>query len=154
VCGVWIKKYISDLHEIRLAIEYMLVHKACRLIPAKALDKLIEIQKKYDLAIENSGSSDLLHQINKQFHLEIYSYSGNEEAVKLLASQPSAIRSLRVTFGFHPNRPPQVISKEHYQIIEAFCSGDYDYMESSFRNHMEKSRDEFDYFFELLDARA
>lgn len=148
------KKYISDLHEIRLAIEIMLVRKACRLITDKALDKLTEIQRKYDLAMENSNSSKLLHQINKQFHFEIFSYSGNEEAIRLLASQSSAIRNLRVKFGYHPHRPPQVISKEHHQIIDAFRSGECDYIERVYLDHSEKSMGELDYYFELLDARA
>ena len=132
----------------------MLVRKACRLIPVEALDKLTKIQRKYDLAMENSNSSKLLHQINKEFHFEIFSYSGNEEAVRLLASQSSAIRNLRVTFGYHPHRPPQVISKEHHQIIDAFRSGDCDYIERVYRDHSEKSMGELHYYFELLDARA
>ena len=42
------KKYISDIHEIRIAIECMLVRKACQFIPVEALDKLNEIQREYD----------------------------------------------------------------------------------------------------------
>ena len=147
------KKYISEIHEIRIAIECMLVRKACQLIPVEALDKLNEIQGEYELAIENSDSSRLV-QLNTQFHFEIFSYSDNEEAVKILTTQISAIRSLRLAFGFHPRRPPQIINKEHHQIIAAFRSGDPDHIERVYRNHCENSMRDLSYYFELLDDRT
>lgn len=146
------KKYISNMHEIRIAIECMLVHKACRFITVEALDKLNDIQRMYDLAMENPNPSELV-QINTQFHFEIFSYSDNEEAVKILYAQVSAIKALRLALGFHPRRPPQIISKEHHQIIEAFRSGDPDHIERVYRNHCENSMNELNYFFELLDDR-
>lgn len=147
------KKYISDLHEIRIAIECMLVRKACRYIPVEAFDKLDAIQEKYDATIESSDPSKLV-QINIEFHSEIFSHSDNEEAVKILTAQASVIKNLRVAFGFHPKRPPQMIGKEHHQIIEAFRSGDPDHIERVYRNHCENSVGELNYFFEMLDAQT
>ncbi|MCK5516294.1 MAG: GntR family transcriptional regulator [Desulfobulbaceae bacterium] len=135
------KKFITNINEIRTALECMLARKACSRMTSAGLRHLERIQKTYDDKINDMNGLSLV-LINLKFHDKIYAYADNPEAVKVLNSQASLIRGLRATLGFDPGRP-KVVSSEHHKIIDALRAKDPDKLEKIFRVHCQNALEDY-----------
>lgn len=140
------KKFITNINEIRTALECMLAQKACSRITPAALRQLEGIQKAYDDKIADMDGLSLV-KINLKFHDKINAYSDNAEAVKVLNSQASLIRGLRAILGFDPGRP-EMVSNEHHQIIDALRTNNPNKLEKIYRIHCQNALDDYLIVFE------
>ena len=97
------QKFVRNLYDFRSAVERMLVQKAYPRIPRVGIERLIEAQAAYDRAMKESDEAGLV-AANLGFHSVIFSYSDNEEALMILNSHSSLLRTLRTIYGFDPSR--------------------------------------------------
>ncbi len=115
-------RFIRSLFDIREALEGHLTRQAAERITPAVLDRLREVQRRYDAAVE-AGNLAACIPLNLEFHRTILGVTGNEEALRLLDQHTNLIRALRSRVGYAPDRP-HVIQREHHMLIGALARGD------------------------------
>lgn len=132
------RKFVRNLYDFRTAVERMLVQKAYQRIPRIGIERLIEAQDAYDKAVQDSDEAGLV-AANLEFHSVIFSYSDNEEALMILNSHSSLLRTLRTIYGFDPGRSKQVC-KEHHAIIKALQGSSESKLLEVYEQHCENAK--------------
>jgi DNA-binding GntR family transcriptional regulator len=132
------QKFVRNLYDFRMAVECMLARKAYPRIPRIGIDRLIEAQAAYDHAVTKSDNAGLV-AANLKFHSVIFSYSDNEEALMILNSHSSLLRTLRTIYGFDPGRSKRVC-KEHHAIIKALQGPSETRLLEAYERHCENAK--------------
>ncbi len=132
------QKFVRNLYDFRTAVERMLVQKAYPRIPRIGIERLMEAQDAYDHAVKESHEAGLV-AANLEFHSVIFSYSDNEEALMILNSHSSLLRTLRTIYGFDTGRSKQVC-KEHHAIIKALQGPSEAKLLEAYEQHCENAK--------------
>ena len=132
------QKFVRNLYDFRTAVERMLVQKAYPRIPRIGIEQLIEANEAYDRAVKESDEAGLV-AANLEFHSVIFSYSDNEEALMILNSHSSLLRTLRTIYGFDTGRSKRVC-KEHQAIIKALQGSSETKLLEVYEQHCENAK--------------
>lgn len=111
--------FIRNIYELRGAIECMLLKLS---IPHFTESDIVEIQK---LEVEMEKQSGTKNQskyfeLNKRFHIKLYSKADNEEALKLLSLHWELLGGLRLRYGYGKDRVNK-INSEHKALVKAIA---------------------------------
>ena len=131
-------KFVRNLYDFRTAVERMLVLRAHPRIPRLGIEKLEQAQAAYDLAAQKGDEAGLV-AANLEFHGVIFSYSDNEEALMILNSHSSLLRTLRKIYGFSQGRSREV-RQEHQAIIKALKGSDSAKLVEAYELHCEHAK--------------
>ncbi|MBD0379799.1 GntR family transcriptional regulator [Paenibacillus sedimenti] len=132
--------FISNMYDVRMAIETMLVRRSIEYMTESQICVLEQIQNDYEIAVESDKMSEALH-LNEKFHSIINVTAHNPEAVKIIDQHWGLIDSLRSKFGFSNKRVKEIIS-DHRQIIEALKQRDVQLAATVTEKHVKEAKDD------------
>ena len=132
------RRFISNIYDIRMAIESFLIRKACEQKTFDWVDELKKAQEIYDSLIEKGSIPDLIGA-NNRFHRVHNKVADNEEALDTLERTHTLITVLRTTHGYHKERILQV-SAEHHQMIDCFEKRDVSGVLAVHATHCENAK--------------
>lgn len=115
-------KMISDIYEIRGALEVMVVSKMCDRLTLADLDALEEIQNEFEAAVDRDSEGELM-EINLRFHAYLSDLGHNREVARVLRYGSGLLTALRHRYGMPKERVRAVIG-EHRALLKALRRGD------------------------------
>lgn len=130
--------FVSNLYDIRAALEAMLTRLATPNLQAPQRDAMRKIQASYEAAVRR-GDSEQAAQLDAQFHQTVYQATGNVEAVEWVERQRGLIQCLRRKYGFGPARTPAII-REHRSLLLALDYQNAQDAEKAAREHCENAK--------------
>ncbi|MGH9847386.1 MAG: GntR family transcriptional regulator [Blastocatellia bacterium] len=132
------EKFISNIYDIRGALEAMLVQRAVAAITDAEVKKIEAIQTEYEAAQEKHDTKALL-DCNQQFHHAINVLAQNPEALEMLNRSWGLIDFLRQKYKFGPNRLAAITS-DHRNLLKALKRRDADAAERLAKKHCEMAK--------------
>ena len=132
------RRFVSNIYDIRIAIESFLIRKVCEQKAMDWVDELKKAQEVYDGLIERGDIPDLI-EANHRFHRVHNEVAGNEEALDTLERTNTLTTVLRATYGYRKERILQV-SAEHHEMIECFEKRDVCGVLAAHANHCENAK--------------
>lgn len=130
------EKFVSDMYDIRMAIETMLVHNGVPYMTESDYNRLVAIQEQYEKASEE-GDLGLCLKLNESFHKIINNLAQNPEAIRIIDRHWGLIDSMRQIFG--SNRGAD-ISNDHRMLLEALKNRDAEAAANIARDHVTKAK--------------
>ncbi len=132
------RKFVSNIYDLRIAVEALLIQKACDQKDLKWIDNLKKSQDAYDSLIENGSIPDLI-ETNHRFHEVHNTVADNEEAFNTIERSNTLMTVLRTTHGINKKRLRQ-ISAEHHGMIACFENRDVKGVLAIHANHCENAK--------------
>lgn len=132
------RRFISNIYDLRIAIESFLIRKASEQKTLDWVDELKKAQDIYDSLIEKEDIPDII-EANNRFHRVHNRIADNEEALDALERTHTLITVLRTTYGYHKERILQV-SAEHHEMIACFEKRDVSGVLAVHANHCENAK--------------
>lgn len=132
------EKFISNIYDIRGAIDALLIRKSIEVIKDKDIDHITEIQQRYEEAVSRQSLEEIL-ELNDLLHATINGYADNPEALKIKERHWGLIGGFRKTFGYNPERY-QETTKEHRNIIQAIKDRNPDLAAQLVNDHSMKAK--------------
>lgn len=114
--------YVRNMYDIRMALETMLVERACERITADDHDRIRSAEAAY-VAATKSQDAEVVLSTNAAFHRAITALAGNEEAEEMAPRGWELIQAMRLTIGFSPERMIANI-RDHAEIVAALVQRD------------------------------
>jgi DNA-binding GntR family transcriptional regulator len=133
------EQYITNLYDVRAAIESMLIEKSIAAATSSQLERIDRARLAYEKAARNADAKGIL-PADAEFHSAINSIAQNDVAIQTLKGSFQLISSLRLRIGFDQHRIKEVI-REHAAIAEAFRSGDARAAAQMARRHANGARE-------------
>ncbi|TXK71270.1 GntR family transcriptional regulator [Paenibacillus sp. N3.4] len=130
------EKFVSDMYDIRMAIETMLVYNGVSYMKDSDYNRLVAIQEQYEKAAED-GDLLLCLKLNESFHKIINNLAQNPEAIRIIDRHWGLIDSMRQIFG--SNRGTD-ISNDHRMLLEALKNRDAEAAANIARDHVIKAK--------------
>jgi DNA-binding GntR family transcriptional regulator len=130
-------QFVSEIFEIRIALEPELVWRSVPLMTADDIRALERIEAQFEAA-SAAGDGQSVSLLNRDFHRRIYEARPNREAIRLLTYHEGLIRTLRNRFGYRRERVHQII-EEHRQLVRACADHDAERARAIARTHIEHS---------------
>jgi DNA-binding GntR family transcriptional regulator len=134
------ERFVSNMYDVRTAIEAMLVRKAVEALTDPIMSQIEELQYKYETSARN-GDMEAALEYNLHFHKTINGLSQNPEAVEIIDRHWGLIVALRHTFGFSAMRIEDIIS-DHRLLVQALKDRDGDLAASIATRHVQKAKDD------------
>jgi DNA-binding GntR family transcriptional regulator len=134
------RKFISNIFDIRIALETYLTRKACECMTAETLQELEAIEGQLERAGDLRDMAAHV-RLNMEFHRAILAATGNEEAIRLLDLHGNLIGAMRLRYGFRPGRSAAV-QEEHRALIHALRRGDAEAAGAIHQLHISSARDD------------
>lgn len=128
-------KDLTEVLEIRAALEGLAAGLAVARIDEKEIEELEEISMKFHKAVEGNNLEELVYW-DIQFHEAIFRASGNERLIQLNNNLREQVQRFREMYLKEANRPKETL-KEHYDLVEAISSRDISKAEKLARKHIE-----------------
>lgn len=116
------RKTVSDMYDVRSAIEALTVRNAAACATPADIQRLEEHAVAYEMAASESDQPGML-AANQKLHGLIGALSGNLEAARYFEQGWELIIGIRNRFGFGTTRIAAVLG-EHRRLIEAIARGD------------------------------
>lgn len=113
---------LNDVLEVRKGMEVLAVSLACQRITKEELDKLEEIEGRFQAQIE-AGNLTELAEIDVEFHDTIYKATNNQRLVQLLNNLREQMYRYRIEYLKKKECYPQILH-EHQEIIESIAGRD------------------------------
>ena len=113
---------LNDVLEVRKGMEVLAVSLACQRITKEELDKLDEIERKFQAQIE-AGNLTELAELDVEFHDTIYKATNNQRLVQLLNNLREQMYRYRVEY-LKDIAVRRTLAEEHRSICEALRAGD------------------------------
>lgn len=132
------RRFVSNIYDLRIAIESLLIRKACEQNSLGWIDELKKAQDAYDALIEKENIPDLI-EANHHFHRIHNTIADNEEALDTFERTNTLTTVLRTTYGFHKDRILEVCS-EHREMIDCFEKRDVKGVLAVHKKHCKKSK--------------
>ncbi|WP_189027009.1 GntR family transcriptional regulator [Paenibacillus albidus] len=130
------EKFVSDMYDIRMAIETMLVRNAVPNMNDSDFNRLVTIEEQYEKAAEE-GDMLLCLKLNESFHKIINNLAQNEEAIRIIDRHWGLIDSMRQIFG--SNRGNDIVN-DHRMLLEALNNRDAEAAANITRDHVIKAK--------------
>lgn len=112
---------IEEIYVIRSELESLATRLASKYINDREFYKLEKMLDECEKSIQ-SGSYERIGELNKHFHLEIYSCSPYKRLFNMISDLWASSSMMRSVFVLSPVRARQSL-KEHRQILEALKNG-------------------------------
>ena len=122
---------LNDVLEVRKGMEVLAVSLACQRITKEELDKLEEIEGRFQAQIE-AGNLTELAEIDVEFHDTIYKATNNQRLVQLLNNLREQMYRYRVEY-LKDIAVRRTLAEEHRSICEALYTGPH--RQSAESNH-------------------
>ncbi|HEY4201801.1 MAG TPA: GntR family transcriptional regulator [Devosiaceae bacterium] len=139
------KTLISNIFDIREAIDGMLARASAPVATEAQIEKLRSIEKAIEVAMETDDTARS-GELGRNFHEYIGNIANNLEAVKIRRAHANVFRSVKTAMGpehFSSSQRQQ----EHRMIIDAIARHDADAAEAAARKHAQAWRESvLDYF--------
>jgi len=111
-------RFISNIYDIRAALEAMMVSRAVETIGDDGMFALYAAERRFEEAASR-GDTGAAVAANLEFHDAVFPLADNPEAVDVIARHAELLQSLRRRFGYGPHRMAAIIA-EHRQLLRAF----------------------------------
>nr|WP_276322089.1 GntR family transcriptional regulator [Paenibacillus thalictri] len=131
-------RFVSNMYDVRAAIEAMLVRKAVEVLTGPVMDKIEHLQLEYERCA-SSGDMEEALAYNLQFHKAINELPQNPEAVEIINRHWGLIVSLRNTFGFSEKRIEDII-EDHRLLVNALKNRDGNAASVIADQHVQKAK--------------
>lgn len=116
-------KMISDIYDVRAALELMIVEKMINNVSNGQLKKLQKLVSDYEQAYENNDNKGML-EANRTYHLYAFEIANNQIATRLFALYEEIVSSMRSIYGYASSERVKTVIREHRQIMDAMCRRD------------------------------
>jgi len=134
-------KDITDVFEIRAALESLAAGLACERITEQELDELQVLVVKVGETIKEHDI-DAIVQIDTEFHDRIYRASRNSRLEQMISNLREQIQRFRATSLSSPGRLKDTL-QEHKAIVDAIAMRDVALAQKLAREHVENAEDIF-----------
>ncbi len=134
------EQFVSNLYEIRAALEAMLTRLATPNLLAPQRESMRKIQASFEAAVRR-GDSEQASELDAQFHRTVYLAANNQEALEWIERQSGLIRCLRRKYGFGPARTPAII-REHRALVLALDYKNAADAEAAAREHCDHAKND------------
>jgi DNA-binding GntR family transcriptional regulator len=131
-------QFISNIYDIRIALESMLVKRAMRFLTDSHMFSLYAAESRFEEAVQKQDMERIL-EANHELHTTVYRLARNTEATDVMARHSELIQSLRRRYGYSQARLTQVIS-EHRQLLRAIEQRDVEAAAQASEKHIENAR--------------
>ena len=131
-------QFVSNIYDLRIAIESLLIRKACEQTSLDWIEELKKVQDHYETLIERESIPDLI-EANHNFHKIHNTIADNTEALETFERTNTLTTFLRTTYGFNKDRILEVCS-EHHEMIECFEKRDIKGVLAVHEKHCKKSK--------------
>ncbi len=128
---------LREHYEIRIALEELAVGKAAeRFEPAWAqpLEALLE-------EMRTGPPAERYLELNQRFHSELYTRSGRERLVEMIAALRDASSAYLNIFRATQDFPVERLDSEHHEILEACVANDPERASAAIRDHLTRTVD-------------
>ncbi|BBH22391.1 GntR family transcriptional regulator [Paenibacillus baekrokdamisoli] len=132
------EKFVSDMYDIRMAIETMLVRNGVPFMKESDYNRLVSIEEQYEKA-SSEGELLLCLKLNESFHKIINNLAQNDEAIRIIDRHWGLIDSMRQIFG--SNRGID-IANDHRMLLEALKNRDAEAAANITRDHVIKAKED------------
>ncbi|UQZ82732.1 putative HTH-type transcriptional regulator YdfH [Paenibacillus konkukensis] len=132
------EKFVSDMYDVRMAIETMLVRNGVPYMSDHDYMKLVEIEEQYEQAVEE-GDVSLSLKLNESFHKIINGLAQNDEAMRVIDRHWGLIDSLRHKYG--SSRVKDVVN-DHRLLLHALKNRDAEAAAAITSDHVIKAKDD------------
>lgn len=132
------ESFISNMYDIRIAIESMLVSKGIVHLTDFLHDELCSIEEQYETALAGGNLVESLRW-NELFHRKINDLAQNPEAVQIINRHWKLIDGLRRHFGFSPQRTTQA-AEEHRELLRALKERDEERAAAAAAKHVTQAK--------------
>ena len=143
--GACVKKldpdFVINICDLRMAIESLMVQKACEQKDKGWIKELKEAQDIFDSLIEEEDLASLI-KANRDFHKIHNRIAKNEEAMDMLERTHTLLTYIRATYGYPKERIIQM-SKEHHKMIGCFEKQDVNGVLKIHEEHCENAKSTF-----------
>lgn len=132
------REKVLQLYEVRELLEGLAVRKLAQQHTPKMIDELRELISSAEKeAVVNNVQE--LSRINSAFHMKLARLSGNVYLEAIMNSLQTQIALMMSASLSRSGRPLQNIA-EHQMLIDAICSGDEEFAESTAKHHVRNAR--------------
>lgn len=131
-------KFVSNLFEMRTALEGMLMRQAARRCTAADAAALSDIEDRLEQAMADRSHAAVIAE-NHNFHRKINSLSDNPESVTLVDRHWTLIAALWRQYGYGPDRFVGV-ANDHRHLITALRQNDAEAASTIMIAHVIKAR--------------
>ena len=111
------QKHLSDVLEIRKALEDLAIELACQRMSNETREELEEMQNKFKANMDSTDSL-MLANLDEKFHETIYHSTNNERLVTMLANLREQMYRYRLEYIKDKDKRNQLVS-EHDRILKA-----------------------------------
>ncbi|WNR42975.1 GntR family transcriptional regulator [Paenibacillus roseipurpureus] len=118
------ENFLSNMYDIRYAIETMLVRTGVEHMTDRDLKEIDLLQEEYEAYVSNRNREAAL-LVNEAFHRKINGLANNYEAIEIIDRHWGLIDVLRRQFGFSEGRIHSIID-DHRKIVNALKRRDRD----------------------------
>ncbi len=133
-------KRVSDIYDLRGAVESLLVRRSVPNLTNAAMKQLRQIHAELSAAVAAGNSSEVF-ALNTRFHTLINRHADNPEAIGVYDRYVNIVGSLRTQYGFSQFRMQQM-EEEHEQILAALLAQDEDRLDAIIRLHVEGAKED------------
>lgn len=134
------ERLLLELNEIRIALDSYIARRAAEAATPAQVAVLEAIQAEYEAAMGDQDARALI-RINARFHAAIRALRENREATRLIRRHGAFFNTIRLEWGYRPERPRQV-AREHRALLDAFRRNDGDAAERISREHIQHAMDD------------
>ncbi|MGI6070198.1 MAG: GntR family transcriptional regulator [Blautia sp.] len=116
------EKDLTDVLEVRIGLENMVIEKACRLMTEEQLDRLEEAEQNFEKAMQD-GDLKKLAVADESFHNLIYEACDNRRLLQMLSNLREQLYRYRVEY-LKDEETRNLLVEEHRAIYDAIRSRD------------------------------
>ncbi|WP_162530440.1 GntR family transcriptional regulator [Rhodovastum atsumiense] len=134
------RKFVTDMHDTRAAIETLLVRNATLKATEAELDTLEQLALAYETAAAVQAMERMV-EANLRFHRCIARIADNPEAADILDRGWELVIGIRNRFGFGENRVADII-RQHRAMVQAIRARDPVLAVQMAQEHCDSARDD------------
>jgi len=129
---------VSEIYEIREALEGLLAFQVASLIPNDTIENLKQMHQSAEIAFKNGNLAHCI-EVDTKLHDTILANASNCRLIQLLEGIHDQILIFRIWESKRPERV-ELSLKEHRSIIEALAMREADLARSNMIKHIERVR--------------
>jgi DNA-binding GntR family transcriptional regulator len=134
------RKFVSDMHDTREAIETLLVRNTTQQASAADLGRLEQLAIDYEAAAANREAPAMV-EANLRFHRFIAQLGNNPEAANILDRGWELVIAIRNRFGFGENRIAEIVH-QHRELVSAIRERDVARAIKAVQTHCESAKND------------
>jgi DNA-binding GntR family transcriptional regulator len=134
------RKFVSDMHDTREAIETLLVRNTTQQASAADLGRLEQLAIDYEAAAANREAPAMV-EANLCFHRFIAQLGNNPEAANILDRGWELVIAIRNRFGFGENRIAEIVH-QHRELVSAIRERDVARAINAVQTHCESAKND------------